>query len=66
MAQETIELKTFKRLSEDKVALDGLIWTTDPEKANVFKNEETGHVVHSIVLGGIPYFPMSIDNRKRK
>lgn len=66
MEQEVVELKTFKRLSDDKVALDGLIWTTDPEKANTFKNEETGHIVHSIVVDGVPYFPMSIDNRKRK
>jgi len=66
MEQEVVELKTFKRISESKIALDGLIWTTDAERGIPLKNEETGHIVHSVKVDGVYYFPMAFDNRKQK
>ena len=61
-----MELKTLKRLSETKVAYDGIIWTTDSEKATEITNNETGCKLHSIKVYGTYYYPYSIDNRKKK
>lgn len=61
-----IELKTFKRLSEDKIVLDGIIWTTDPDKWMPIKNNETGHMLHSVKVGDTYYYPMMIDARRNK
>jgi hypothetical protein len=61
-----IEVKTFKRLSDDKVSCEGLIWSTDWEKAMPFKNDETGRLVHSIKIGETYYYPIAFDNRKKK
>jgi hypothetical protein len=61
-----MELKSFKRLSETKVAADGIIWGTDPEKAVEIKNNETGGRLLSINLYGKYYYPYAIDTRKQK
>jgi len=61
-----MEIKTFKRLSETKVAVDGIIWTTDSEKATEIVNNENGCKLHSIKVYGTYYYPYSIDNRKKK
>ena len=61
-----MELKTFKRLSETKVAYDGIIWINDPEKATEIRNNETGNKLLSIKVYGNYYYPYAIDNRKTK
>ena len=61
-----MELKTFKRISEDRIALDGIIWTTDSEKWMPIRNNETGHMLHSIKVGDNYYYPMTIDTRRNK
>jgi hypothetical protein len=61
-----MELKSFKRVSETKVILDGILWGTDPEKAVEIKNNETGGRLLSIKLYGNYYYPYSIDTRKPK
>ena len=43
-----MELKTFKRLSDTKVAADGIIWINDPEKAVEIRDNDTGHQLLSI------------------
>jgi len=61
-----MELKSFKRVSETKVILDGILWGTDPEKANDIRNNETGAKLLSIKLEGTYYYPYAIDTIKRK
>ena len=61
-----MELKSFKRVSETKVVLDGILWGTDPEKANDIRNNETGAKLLSIKLEGTYYYPYAIDTIKRK
>jgi hypothetical protein len=61
-----MELKTFKRLSDSKIALDGLIWDTNADKAIEITNNETGGKVHSVKVEGTYYFPCGIDTRKKK
>ena len=61
-----MELKSLKRLSETRVAYDGIIWINDPEKAAEIKNEETGGKLLSIKVYGNYYYPYAIDNRKTK
>ena len=61
-----MELKSLKRLSETRVAYDGIIWINDPEKATEIKNEETGGKLLSINVYGNYYYPYAIDNRRTK
>ena len=61
-----MELKTLKRLSETKVAYDGIIWINDPEKAVEIKDNETGNRLLSIKVYGNYYYPYAIDTRKTK
>jgi len=61
-----MELKSFRRVSETKVILDGILWGTDPEKANDIRNNETGAKLLSIKLEGTYYYPYVIDTIKRK
>jgi nitrogen regulatory protein PII len=63
---KVMELKTFKRLSDTKIALDGIIWINDAEKAVQIKNEETGGTLLSINVYGNYYYPYAIDTRKTK
>ena len=61
-----MELKSFKRLSETKVALDGIIWINDPEKAVEITDNDTGAKLLSIKVYGNYYYPYAIDTRKTK
>jgi hypothetical protein len=59
-----MELKSFKRLSEYKVSLDGIIWDSRPEKANEINNNETGGKLLSIKIEDTFYYPSLIDGIK--
>lgn len=61
-----MELKTFKRLSETRIACDGIIWINDPERATEIRNNETGAKLLSIKVYGNYYYPYAIDTRKQK
>jgi len=61
-----MELKTFKRLSETKIACDGIIWINDPEKAVEIRDTDTGFRLLSIKVNGNHYYPYAIDTRKPK
>lgn len=55
-----MELGTFKRLEEGKIALDGLVWCNDPEKAVEFINEKTGLKAHSVKFEDVYYYPCGV------
>jgi len=58
-------MNTMKRLSDDRIALDGLVWCNSPEKAIEIRSELTGNKVHSIKLDGVYYYPQVIYNPKK-
>ena len=55
-----MELKTFKRLSNGTILLEGVIWGTDPEKAIQIVNNDTGFKAHSIAIEDNYYYPYAI------
>jgi hypothetical protein len=62
-----MEQNTMKRIDENRISADGLIWDNRSDKSIKVKNLASGHNVHSIVLEGVSYYPTSIDkNNKNK
>jgi hypothetical protein len=57
-------MKTFKRVSESKIVLEGIVWETNQEKAIRVRSTETGMLQHSIVVDGIYYYPVGIKGKK--
>lgn len=66
MAQAvTTEMNEFSRLSDDKILLDGLVWTSNPDKAIELKDPDNGFKIHSIKMDETYYYPCGIDKRKK-
>lgn len=55
-----MELKSFKRLSNGTILLEGVIWGTDPEKRIEVRDTETGYKAHSIKLENNWYYPYAV------
>lgn len=60
-----MEQNTMKRLDENRIAADGLIWDNRADKAIKVKNLDNGFMVHSIKLEDISYYPVSIDKSNK-
>lgn len=57
----------FKRLNDDKVVLDGIVWSRNFEKMIAIRNDENGNIVHSIKMNGTYYYPVAlVPQRKNK
>jgi len=56
---------TMKRLDENRIAADGLIWDNRADKAIKIKNLDSGNIVHSIKLEDISYYPSAMDKNNR-
>jgi hypothetical protein len=56
---------TMRRLDENRIAADGLIWDNRADRAIKFKNLDSGNIVHSIKLESISYYPVSIDRSNK-
>jgi hypothetical protein len=62
-----IEQNTFRRVDENVVVLDGLVWNSNPDKSVRIKNNDNGFEVHSIKVEETYYYPTGIDkNNKNK
>jgi L-ribulose-5-phosphate 3-epimerase UlaE len=61
-----IEQNTFRRVDENTVVLDGLIWTSNTDKSIRVKNNDSGMFVHSIKLEDKHYYPFGIDRNNKK
>jgi len=59
------EQNTFRRVEENTIVLDGLIWTSNADKSIKIKNNDSGMFVHSIKLEDISYYPMGIDRQNK-
>jgi len=64
MAKMQKEYKTFKRLSESKVLVENIVWDLNPSKAIEMRNEETGHIMQSIRVEGLFYYPTGYYGKK--
>lgn len=62
-----LEQNTMRKVDETTIVLDGLIWSTNTDKAIKIINNESGYRVHSIRFEDIYYYPIGIDkNNKNK
>ena len=50
-------MNTFKRLNDTSVVVDGLVWTTNPEKAQRFFNTELETWALNIKVDEQTYYP---------
>ena len=56
-----METNTMRRVNDNTIVLDGLIWTTNSDKIVKIKNLDNGFRVNSIKVEGIVYYPAGID-----
>ena len=56
---------TMKRLDENRIAADGLIWDNRADKSIKIKNLDSGNMVHSIRLENVSYYPVVMDKNNR-
>jgi hypothetical protein len=56
-----MEQNTFKRIDENRINADGLVWDNRADKAIRVKNLNSGHMVHSIKMDEVSYYPTSIN-----
>lgn len=54
-------MKTFKRISMDEIAVDGIIYNVDPSKKMLLKSQESGLEIYSVKLYGVTYYPCGIN-----
>jgi hypothetical protein len=60
------QMNEFRKLDNDRIVLDGLVWDKNPDKAIEVKDVDNGFKVHSIRLDGQYYYPVGYDKRKKK
>ena len=63
-----IEQNTMRRVDENTIVLDGLIYSTNTDKIVKITNSETGGKVFSVKVEDTYYYPIGIDrlNRNKK
>ena len=49
-------MKKIKRIENNKVVLDGIVWTTNIAKRTYMKSEN-GYEIDCIIIGEVRYFP---------
>jgi hypothetical protein len=60
------QMNEFRKLDNDRVVLDGLVWDKNPDKSIEVTDPDNGFKVHSIKLGETYYYPVGYDRRKNK
>lgn len=62
-----MEQNTLKRIDENQIIADGIIWDNRADKAIRVKNLLTDNIIHSIKLEDVYYYPVALDkNNKNK
>lgn len=61
-----VQMNEFKRLEDGRIVLDGLVWSSNPDKAIELTDPDNGFKVHSIKIDETYYYPCGIDRRKKK
>ncbi len=60
------QMNEFRRLEDGRIVLDGLVWSSNPDKAIELTDTDNGFKVHSIKIDETYYYPCGIDKRKKK
>jgi len=60
------QMNEFRKLDNDRIVLDGLVWDKNPDKAIEVKDEDNGFKILNIKLDGTSYYPVGYDKRKKK
>ena len=50
-------MNAFKRLDDNTIVLDGLVWHTNPEKKQKFINTLTDDIALNVIVEGESYYP---------
>lgn len=58
-------MNTFKRVDENRIELDGLVWDCRAEKSVKVKDNDNGFMVHSIKVEEVAYYPTGIDRSNK-
>lgn len=61
-----VQMNEFRRLEDGRIVLDGLVWSSNPDKAIELTDPDNGFKVHSIKIDETYYYPCGIDRRKKK
>lgn len=61
-----LEQNTFRRIDENTIALDGLIYSIHADKMIKIMNTDTDGKVFSIKLEDVSYYPIGFDKNNRK
>jgi hypothetical protein len=61
-----LEQNTFRRIDENTVALDGLIYSIHTDKMIKVLNTDTDEKVFSIKIEDVYYYPIGFDKNNRK
>jgi hypothetical protein len=61
-----LEQNTFRRIDENTVALDGLIYSTNTDKMIKVLNTDTDGKVFSVKVEDVYYYPVGFDKNNRK
>jgi hypothetical protein len=61
-----LEQNTFRRIDENTVALDGLIYSINTDKMIKVLNTDTDGKVFSIKIEDVNYYPIGFDKNNRK
>ena len=51
------EQKMFKRIDETSIVVDGILWTTSPDKAQKWRNPVNQTWLLNITIEGQTYYP---------
>ena len=61
-----LEQNTFRRIDENTVALDGLIYSIHSDKMIKILNTDTDGKVFSVKVEDVYYYPIGFDKNNRK
>lgn len=60
------QMNEFRRLDDGRIVLDGLVWSSQADKAIEITDPDNGFKMFNIKLDGITYYPIGFDKRKKK
>lgn len=66
MAKAVTQMNEFRTLEDGRIVLDGLVWSSNPDKAIELTDPDNGFKVFNIKLDGVSYYPVAYDKRKKK
>lgn len=59
-------MEKIKRIDEDKIIFNGIVWDRNINKFVEMKDEKMGTTLQSIKVNNTYYYPSGLDKRKNK